>query len=491
MDKYFSVIFIDRTYRFPEGLNTYIGLLRFFIRMQDELCACLDSTAKTDEIIKIKADNVMPEIKKSIGKVNAILCENGIDNKSVEEYIEDSCGFKYYTSACETVNKIMTASDEEDNIEGFAVLPTPVFKTAGASNAYDYGCFKNIHDRKSIQSQDGTITETIKNFKKSACDSLTLFVYEVMDMFMMDIINAGKFNESVLQHADFSSSQSALMQLKTSSDKLAVLDRAFRLCPYNDCIYEEALKRNLLDVRTYKTANYFCPDIKIAQQIFDMCSINDLTKKYKNESVRITPFIPILASQLKLSEKATFRFMFKSAYKSFLKTFEELEAIVSYPRVKMKDFVKHNISDDHKELYTLSSDEIELTIETYVKKRIDKDNYTYLKSIGFKFENHPDDIPVERYYAEQILRSVMSYILECKSSSRKLEEIKSEYDSSLNTRNNNILLLELQLSDTPMFALAKKKELRERLAAAKDEAEEFKSSSPYNKEKENFELDYI
>ncbi|MDO5558513.1 MAG: hypothetical protein Q4F95_02835 [Oscillospiraceae bacterium] len=490
MDKSFSVFFLDKTYRFPEGLNTYLGLLRFFLRMQEDLCYCAQKKAESAKNRPLSTKDIMPEIDINLHKVISILSENGIDNRTLSDYTDNSKGLKDFEKVCNARSNLtgMSSLDINSDSSNPEKSAEKKFSTTAASMAYEYSCYKREQNNNNSENQKNNIEN---DYLEEAKQHLTHFVYEVMDLFMVDVINAEKFHEEVLRHADFRASQAALGQLKVNADKQSVLEKAFILCPYNENIYDEILKRNMLNAQTYKTANYFCPDIKIAQQIFDMCTINDVTKKYSAEYKRISPYLPILSAQLRLSENATVKFMFNKAYGSFVKTFETLEKIPSYSKKEMKEFVSKNISNEGEYIYSLSQGQIELTMQTFVKTRIDMDNYGFLLSHGFKFEKIPAQVSVENYFASKISQAVVAYIAECRTNRRKLEDLKSTYEGDMNIKTNNILLLEMELSDTGVFALQKKKELKEKLASAKKEAEEYKTSSAYPDEKDKFDSVYI
>lgn len=87
--------------------------------------------------------------------------------------------------------------------------------------------------------------------------AITVFVYELLDTYISDMIKYGKIDKSILDHIHIDRSNDLLKNLELSQNKEAVLHKAFEACPYNLQVYSKTLNYGVLDYNSYQTAQYF------------------------------------------------------------------------------------------------------------------------------------------------------------------------------------------------------------------------------------------
>ncbi len=289
-----TVKFIGKEYSIPKDVITYIDLLDFADNVQKQLMADFISIIKgriqNKNVGLIDDEDLRAQIEKQVGRFIAKLCDQGIFTRTVNDYLNDNKGYEYFSkvnkAALEKVKSfLMQRLDSlqegyEDAFQkaeshitgmGFSIWSSSFVNHAiyaamqastinkqekEASVAYQREinelCTKleSDYDRETSQYINN---EYIPNMEAA----FTVLAYELLDLYVVDLIESGKFNKTALYFVNIGRSNDLLKNLTLSNNKQAILENAFAACPYNVAVYMQAMKYDLLNYDSFQTANFF------------------------------------------------------------------------------------------------------------------------------------------------------------------------------------------------------------------------------------------
>lgn len=289
-----NVRFIGKEYSIPEDLLTYIDLLSFTDSVQKQLTSAFVRKLKNEldqGNVGCLDDKVMaPDIEHQIGKYIAKLTEHGIYDRTINDYLRKNEGYKL-------ISKVNAAALDEarralkqqmtDWLEGYEdALHKKDASVTGLGFSIWSGSFVNhaiyaameaskVNEQekaaaKEYQKDMAELRSRLEN-RKNADEqryiantyiphmeaAITVFSYELLDTFISDLIQYGKLDKDVLNYIHIDRSNDLLKNLGLSQNKEAVLLKAFEACPYNIAVYMQAMKYDLLDYESFRTATLF------------------------------------------------------------------------------------------------------------------------------------------------------------------------------------------------------------------------------------------
>lgn len=289
-----NVKFIGKEYSIPEDILTYIDLLSFTESVQTQLTSVFVRKLKNEldqGNVACLDDKVMaPDIEHQIGKYIAKLTEHGIYDRTINDYLRKNEGYKL-------ISKVNAAALDEarralkqqmtDWLEGYEdALHKKDASVTGLGFSIWSGSFVNhaiyaameaskVNEQekaaaKEYQKDMAELRSRLEN-RKNADEqryiantyiphmeaAITVFSYELLDTFISDLIQYGKLDKGVLNYIHIDRSNDLLKNLGLSQNKEAVLLKAFEACPYNIAVYMQAMKYDLLDYESFRTATLF------------------------------------------------------------------------------------------------------------------------------------------------------------------------------------------------------------------------------------------
>ena len=292
-----SVKFIGKEHSIPQDVLTYIELLAFTDNVQKQLANAFVRKLKI-EIQKSNGgllgdEDLVEEIEQQVGKFIAKLCDHGIFTRTIGDYLNNNKGYQYVSdvnkAALEKFKSLLMQrldslqegySDAVQRAEshvtgmGFSIWSGSFVNHAiyaamqastinkqekEASAAYQREinelCTKleSDYDRQTSQYINN---EYIPNMEAA----FTVLAYELLDRYVVDLIENGKFNKTALDFVNIGRSNDLLKNLTLSNNKQAILENAFAACPYNVAVYMQAMKYELLDYDSFQTAKFFKQD---------------------------------------------------------------------------------------------------------------------------------------------------------------------------------------------------------------------------------------
>ena len=291
-----TVKFLGKEYSIPEDVLVYLDLLKFTNSSKDVLKTAFNRKLSNSDIGCIEDKDMATEINQQVGKFISMLCDKGIYNRTVNDYLRNNKGYELFSqtnkAAFEKAKAILM--DKLDTLKygvedalykkdasvtgmGFSIwsgsfVNHAIYAAMQASTIRDQEKAANAQYQKDMDNLFAKMDsdeakakrEYIYNVYIPNMDvALTMFAYELLDKYISDLIENNKFDKNALNFIDIARSNELLENLTLSNDKSVILENAFAACPYNSAVYMHALKLEILDEDTFETANVFQQGSKI------------------------------------------------------------------------------------------------------------------------------------------------------------------------------------------------------------------------------------
>lgn len=289
-----NVRFIEKEYSIPADVLTYIDLLSFTDSVQKQLASAFVRKLKNElnqGNVGCIDDKVMaPDIEQQVGKFIARLTEHGIYDRTINDYLRKNEGYKLISKVNDAaLDEAKRALKQQmtDWLEGYEdALNKKDASVTGLGFSIWSGSFVNhaiyaameaskVNEQekaaaKEYQKDMAELRSRLEN-RKNADEqryvantyiphmeaAITVFSYELLDAFISDLIQYEKLDKDVLNYIHIDRSNDLLKNLGLSQNKEAVLLKAFEACPYNIAVYMQAMKYDLLDYESFRTATLF------------------------------------------------------------------------------------------------------------------------------------------------------------------------------------------------------------------------------------------
>ena len=303
-----TVKFLGKEYSIPEDALAYIELLDFTDSIQKQLFGAfvrkLKNEIAKDNIGLLGDEDLTAEIEQQVGRFIAKLCDNGIFTRTISDYLTNNKGYQLISEVNKAaLNKMKSlliqemedwkagyenaVNNAESHVTGmgfsiwsssfvnhaiYAAMESSKLKEQSKEAEAQYQ--KDMSDLRSrLDSQyGGEKSNYINNtYIPSMEAAITVFVYELLDKYISDLIANDKFDGKTLDYVDIGRSNDLLKNLTLSNNKQAILENAFTACPYNIAVYMQAMKYDLLDYDSFQTAKVFKQDHLILSFLHENC----------------------------------------------------------------------------------------------------------------------------------------------------------------------------------------------------------------------------
>ena len=297
---YINATFLGKEYSIPEDVLTYIDLLDFTESIKKQLVNAFVRKLNT-EIQKgnsacLDDKDLSAEIEQQVGRFIAKLCDNGIFNRTINDYLNNNKGYQLFSdvnkAALEKMRSLLiremdswqagyedALQKKESSVTGMgfsiwsssfinhaiyaAMEASTVDKQEKAAAAQYQKDMSDLRARLNSQYGGEKSIYVHNTYIPNMEAALTVFAYELLDKYLADLIANGKFDSKTLDFVDISRSNDLLKNLTLSNNKKAILENAFSACPYNIAVYMQAMKYDLLDYDSFQTAKVFKQDHRV------------------------------------------------------------------------------------------------------------------------------------------------------------------------------------------------------------------------------------
>jgi len=285
-----TINFLGKEYLIPEDVLAYLDLLKFTDSIKSVLMTTFNRKLSNSDIGCIEDKDMATEINQQVGKFISMLCDKGIYDRTVNDYLRNNKGYELFSqtnkAAFEKAKAILM--DKLDTLKygvedalykkdasvtgmGFSIwsgsfVNHAIYAAMQASTIRDQEKAANAQYQKDMDNLFAKMDsdeakakrEYIYNVYIPNMDvALTMFAYELLDKYISDLIANNKFDKHALDFIDIARSNELLDNLTLSSNKSVILENAFTACPYNIAVYMQAMKYDLLDFDSFQTAKLF------------------------------------------------------------------------------------------------------------------------------------------------------------------------------------------------------------------------------------------
>ena len=291
---YINTPFLGKEYSIPQDVLHYIDLLIFTEAMQKQLATSfvrlLNKKIQQGDTGLLGDEDLIPEIEQQVGKFIAKLCDNGIFTRTIRDYLDDNKGYQYVSdvnkAALEAVKSFLLdrLSSMQEGLEeagqkadsrvtgmGFSILSGRFINHAIYAAMEASTLSKQEKEADAVwRKETHELTSRLEaEYNKKCADyithqyipnmdaAFTVLSYEFLDRYVSDLIEHNKFDRAALNFVNICRSNDLLKNLTLSENKKAILANAFESCPYNIAVYMQAMKYDLLDYESFKTAKLF------------------------------------------------------------------------------------------------------------------------------------------------------------------------------------------------------------------------------------------
>ena len=281
--------FLGKEYSFPEDILIYMDLVEFTNGIRDSLIASFNKQIAQD-IAVLENDNFMvKEINDQVSKFIAKLLQNNVYDKVAADYLRNNKGYDLFLRTKKKVIAQILAIRKEKLDTFSAGVQDALYKKDVSVTGLDFGIISSSfvnhmiyaymdaskqvkQEREALEVYNREIAALKQNAKTydvreknyitqtvipTMNSVFTYFAFDLLDKYVADLIRVGQFDKTALSYIDLKRSNDLLNNLSLSDNKKAIIEHAFWACPYNVAVYVQAIKNNLMDDASYRTANYF------------------------------------------------------------------------------------------------------------------------------------------------------------------------------------------------------------------------------------------
>ncbi len=531
-----NVIFLQETFKLPKDVQNYVRHYNHFEETRKNLFSFFSSliaNGKYPDEAKITMEG---QFKLATNSVIKSLCEMGILNRTMDDYLNNNEGYTKFNNDIDNANKFfidLLCEQMDSFLENMEVAENSALSqvtgtgvrvftssplTLAAVAAVEYNTTmrqfnKADDDYKRVLSSlsdrdDSHYAKKEKEYYSEvylpAADlDISMFSFGLMNLFLSDISAAGLFDPSALEYVDFKRSMGLLDNITLTNNKADVLKQSFMCCPFNPMIYQKAIDLGLCDLETYQTSEYFLQSEPIYQYIEAYCSSiisSKLQLSMKQE--KLNPLMSIIAYKQKTDVSNIIYHFFEPIAKTICDYYNYFRLMLADNSV-LDQWIRNNISKDVAKVIKYTPEQLLGIISNYINSIISNEDYDFLYSIGFftqtnsciSYNNTSMDLDqsleqINQKWSDLILAAVSAYINEAKMRKSMLDKSQTEYDAFIELKSAEITQLEKERVALGVFALSKKKALDESISQIKGTIETYMKTSNLSSLRSNFEKMY-
>lgn len=531
-----NVSFLHEMFKLPKDVQNYIRYFNQFEEIRKNLFSFFSSliaNGKYPDEAKITMEG---QFKSATNSVIKLLCEKGILNRTVDDYLNNNEGYTKFNSdtdianqyfidlISEQIDSFLENMDAAENsalsqVTGTGVrvfTSSPLTLAAVAAVEYnatmrqlnkaddDYKrMLTSLSDRDDLHYAKKEKEYYSEVYLPAADLDISMFSFGLMNLFLSDISSAGMFDLSALEYVDFKRSMGLLDNISLTHNKADVLKQSFMCCPFNPMIYQKAIDLSLCDLETYQTSEYFLQSEPVYQYIETYCSsITNSNLQLSMKHEKLKPLTSILAYKHKIDESTIIHRFFEPNANTICERYNFFRLMLADNSL-FDQWVRKNISKTVTNVISFTPEQLSGIVSNYVNSIISNEDFDFLSGLGFFNEtnrclaynnssltlNQPLE-EINRKWSDLILEAVSKYIDEAKMRKAILDKSQIEYDAFFELKSAEITQLEKEREALGVFALSKKKALDESISQIKVTIETYKKNSNLSSLRSNFEKMY-
>lgn len=284
-----NLVFLGHEYSIPSDILSYMNYQQSFSTLRQELLSyMLTNYGDCDNFPNL--DTATKRFRGTAEQCVKWLCEQGVYDKTVDDFFIDNEGFALYESTLkETLIKkadimiaylrnlqadIVTAEQEAaSNITGmgftvysssiidlgvFAAMEHNTLKKQAAAADAQYNAMVEAAERRGKKSSNKQIAElNAKYWLPKMNESVTVYIGTLFSKFIDFLIEAEKFDATTRTYLDIKRAEMIIQNVDSAADKQQLLREAFIRCPFCPAVYSTVVKMGLFQTDECNAARTF------------------------------------------------------------------------------------------------------------------------------------------------------------------------------------------------------------------------------------------
>lgn len=358
--------FNKKPYSVPIDIQEYLEILNLTDHIHRKLLASFLKKTNSDKYYAgIIPQSEMQEVfEKASEKYIEKLCKKGIYDQTINNYIFDNQGYKNYIAAydaaCQTIEKYSSDQYQDyqekaqsarhravSQVTGSGVsVYSNSFLTLAMSSAVEYSTLKGQYNKANEQynkelrliQQKGNKDRKQKElyyyeheYRPNIEKALLDFSFELMQKYLECLIENKLFDVETLKFANLDFSRNILRNLTLSTNKDAVLEKAFLACPFNIDVYVELGKLGKLDADTFKTAEALGQSTYVEQDLYKLFKKSQYSGNLYTDLASLENIIISLANITETPKEAFYKEFATPIYTGTIEKYKSIKKYVANP----------------------------------------------------------------------------------------------------------------------------------------------------------------
>ena len=284
-----NIVFLEQEYSLPGDILSYMEYQQYFSLLRQELLSfMLDGYSDCEKWPSL--DRATNKFRETAEKCVKLLCEKGVYDKTVNDFIENNEGYTLYEQVVKDTllrkadilmsyiknlqTDIVNAEQEAaSNITGmgFSILSSSIIdlgvfaamehstlkKQAAAADA-QYNAMVAAAEQRGKQSSNRQTADLNANYwLPKMNESVTVYIAALFSKFIDALIEARKFDATTRTHLDIKRAEMIIQNVNSAADKKQLIREAFIKCPFCPAVYSAVVKMGLFQADECNTARTF------------------------------------------------------------------------------------------------------------------------------------------------------------------------------------------------------------------------------------------
>lgn len=445
-----KIVFNQKEYTIPSDLKEYLTVLNLAEDLQNNLCDGFMQKALRAESKVVEPDEINDLMRDCSEKFIQRLCEKGVYDKTIDDYAFQNEGYIEFLNVTKDAMQAIMGflSEEAQDYErgqyvakqralsgvtgsGVSVYSSSILTLALAS-AVEYTTLQGqcskadaqyTNDLKRLREQGASKRARKENgyFATQYCpkakSALRKFVYCLMGRYLDDLIAENCFDKETLQYVDIKHSQEILKNLKISSNKDAVLEKAFLVCPFNIDVYVELGRIGKLDEGTFKTASELGQADYVKNRLYELVKKLSYTGNFCEDLVPVEGVITSL-SNITGEDKTKFYKEFASPiYQNVIEQYQKIQMYASdinYCRELLDKNTDCILNYTNSDLQSIAEKEVKgiISDQEFYSISIKGGYYNFLTDISMGNVGFFRKQELDSHYVNEILKNLVRLLPE-------------------------------------------------------------------------------
>lgn len=348
-----------------------------------------------------------------------------------------------------------------------------------------------INNNMTNQLDSMVIRIMLQQFFPAVMDIFVDFNHRIVIKFLSVLAERGKFDFESISQYDKEKAERMLSNIYQVPDKVGFLKQTFLVCPFCPALYEECLSQSLLDLGTFKTAEYF------GFAPFLINKMKDFINQNKRDASKIIPVIAVLAAYEGISSTEAGQDVFKDSIKKVTGSYKALKDAIADNKA-LDALVRKCIDSDMYKVINATQYTVSFRLNQELCRVLTKETYISFvemhlltpEMIRMAGSTATDLCDINKELVDKVCVSVMAYIEEAKQRLSLYEKSRDQLRAGLHQKYAELDQIKQKRDHLGIFSFSKKKVMALQIEQKEKEISEYKQNHESIKLLADFEQMY-